>query len=44
VIEPLHDFSTNTVLPPFAGRYLAWRMLAERVERVGIGEAVRMAV
>jgi hypothetical protein len=33
----------NTVLPPFAGRYLAWRMLEERVERVGIGEAVRMA-
>jgi hypothetical protein len=31
-----------TVLPPYAGRYLAWRMLEERVGRVGIGEAVRM--
>ena len=29
----------NTVLPVGAGHYLAWRMVAERVERVGIGEA-----
>lgn len=36
--------SGNTVLPAGAGHYLAWRMVAERVERVGIGEAVRMAV
>lgn len=34
----------NTVLPAGAGYYLAWRMVAERVERVGIGEAVRMGV
>jgi hypothetical protein len=34
--------SGTTVLPPFAGRYLAWRMLEERVKRVGIGEAMRM--
>jgi hypothetical protein len=34
----------NTVLPVGAGHYLAWRMVAERVERVGIGEAARMAV
>ncbi len=33
----------TTVLPAGAGHYLAWRMVAERVERVGIGEAVRMA-
>jgi hypothetical protein len=33
-----------TVVPAGAGHYLAWRMVAERVERVGIGEAVRMAV
>lgn len=33
--------SGNVVLPPFAGRYLAWRMLDERVGRVGIGEAAR---
>lgn len=30
------------VLPPMAGHYLAWRMLAERVARVGLGEAIRM--
>ncbi len=33
-----------TVIPVGAGRYLAWRMVAERVERVGIGEAVRMGL
>ena len=32
----------NVVLPPMAGRYLAWRMLAERVTRVGLREAIRM--
>jgi hypothetical protein len=31
------------VVPPFAGQYLGWRMLAERVARVGLGEAIRMA-
>jgi hypothetical protein len=31
------------VLPPFAGHYLAWRMLAGRVARVGLREAIRMA-
>lgn len=36
--------TSNTVLPAAAGHYLAWRMVAERVARVGIGEAVRMAV
>jgi hypothetical protein len=30
--------------PVGAGRYLAYRMLAERVERVGIGEAIGMRV
>jgi hypothetical protein len=30
------------VLPPLAGHYLAWRMLAERVARVGLREAIRM--
>lgn len=30
------------VIPPQAGRYLAWRMTAERVARVGLAEAVRM--
>lgn len=34
----------HTVLPAGAGHYLAWRMVAGRVERVGIGGAVRMAV
>jgi hypothetical protein len=34
----------GTVLPPGAGRYLAWRMTAERVARVGISEALRMSV
>jgi hypothetical protein len=34
----------NTVLPAGAGHYLAWRMVAKRIERVGIGEAVRMGV
>ena len=33
----------NVVLPPMAGYYLAWRLLAERVARVGLGEAIRMA-
>ena len=33
----------GTVLPPGAGRYLAWRMLAERVKRVGLREAVRLS-
>jgi hypothetical protein len=32
----------DMVLPPTAGHYLAWRMLAERVERVGLREAIRM--
>jgi hypothetical protein len=32
----------GVVVPPFAGRYLGWRMLAERVARVGLGEAIRM--
>lgn len=30
------------VIPDGAGHYLAWRMTAERVRRVGLGEAVRM--
>ena len=34
----------GTVLPPGTGQYLAWRMMAERVERVGIGDALRMSV
>lgn len=33
----------GVVVPPFAGHYLGWRMLAERVARVGVGEAIRMA-
>jgi hypothetical protein len=32
----------DVALPPMAGRYLAWRMLAERVTRVGLREAIRM--
>ena len=32
----------NVVLPPMAGHYLAWRLLAERVKRVGLREAIRM--
>jgi hypothetical protein len=32
----------DVVVPPFAGHYLGWRMLAERVARVGLGEAIRM--
>lgn len=31
----------DVVLPPMTGHYLAWRMLAERVERVGLREAIR---
>ena len=34
----------DVVIPPLAGRYLAWRMTAERVARVGLGEALRMTV
>jgi len=34
----------GTVIPPGTGRYLAWRMTAERVERVGISDALRMNV
>ncbi len=34
----------NTVIPADAGHYLAWRMVAERVERVGFGAAVRMGL
>ena len=33
----------NVVLPPMAGQYLAWRMLAERVTRTGLRDAIRMA-
>lgn len=33
----------DVVVPPFAGQYLGWRMLADRVARVGLGEAIRMA-
>ncbi|MGH7592598.1 MAG: hypothetical protein ACRELE_01900, partial [Gemmatimonadales bacterium] len=33
----------SRVLPPATGQYLAWRMLARRVARVGLGEAIRMA-
>ncbi|MEO5798023.1 MAG: hypothetical protein ABIZ70_07685 [Gemmatimonadales bacterium] len=33
----------NVVIPPGAGRYLAWRMSAERVARVGTREAIRMS-
>ena len=32
------------VIPPLAGRYLAWRMTEERVARVGVGEALRLSV
>jgi hypothetical protein len=31
----------RTVIPSMAGRYLAWRMTAERVERVGLAAAIR---
>ena len=31
----------DVVLPPAAGRYLAWRMTADRVERMGLREALR---
>lgn len=34
----------EVIIPPAAGRYLAWRSAAERIMRVGIGDAVRMAV
>lgn len=34
----------GTVLPPGAGRYLGWRMTAERVARVGVGMALRMSL
>lgn len=30
----------RTVIPSMAGRYLAWRMMAERVERVGLAAAI----
>lgn len=30
------------VVPPLAGQYLAWRMVAPRVARVGLAEAIRM--
>lgn len=30
------------VIPAGAGRYLAWRLVADRVERVGLAEAMRM--
>jgi hypothetical protein len=30
----------DVVLPPMAGRYLAWRMTAERVARIGLREAL----
>ncbi len=33
----------GTTLPPGAGRYLGWRMLAARVERVGLAEAAGMS-
>ncbi len=33
----------GTVTPKGAGRYLGWRMLAERVARVGVAEAAAMA-
>jgi len=32
----------GTILPPMAGRYLAWRMVEERVNRVGVRDAIRM--
>lgn len=35
--------TANGVLPPMAGRYLGWRMVVERVTRVGLRAAIRMA-
>lgn len=32
----------GTVIPPGAGRYLAWRLTADRVTRVGVREALRL--
>ena len=32
----------RTVLPPMAGCYLGWRLLAERVARVGLAAAIRL--
>jgi|CXWL01.1.fsa_nt_gi hypothetical protein len=32
----------GTVIPPGAGRYLAWRLTADRVARVGVREALRL--
>lgn len=32
----------NVMVPPAAGRYLAWRMTTERVARVGLATALRM--
>jgi hypothetical protein len=47
-LAPAAPLSVRTaggaVLPQGAGRYLAWRMTAERVARVGIAEALRMSV
>ncbi|MGH7523156.1 MAG: hypothetical protein ACREK8_02510, partial [Gemmatimonadales bacterium] len=34
---------TGMVVPPLAGQYLAWRMVAPRLARVGLGGAIRMA-
>ncbi len=33
----------GAIVPRGAGRYLGWRMLAERVDRVGVAEAAAMA-
>ena len=33
----------GTVIPPGAGLYLAWRMTADRVARVGLREALRLS-
>lgn len=33
----------TTVIPPGAGTYLAWRLTAERVARVGVREALRLS-
>lgn len=33
----------GTVIPPGAGLYLAWRLTAERVARVGLREALRLS-
>ncbi len=33
---------SGVVIPPMAGRYLGWRMLAARVGRTGLREAIRM--